>query len=425
MDVVGRRWGWLPAALVLGAATLATLQLSRGLAYWDYSEGVYALTARLFLNGHGLYGEVVAAQPPGLFLFGAGALWLHDSLGTLRLVVGLAQLAAGLVAAGAVWRLTGRRALAAFTPVVFLLTPWSVHEHGALIPETLAPLVLLTATLLLAREQRVPVGALLAGLAVFLKLSFALPALAIVAVTPWRRRALPWAAGTVVVVGAIATIVFGSDLWRDVVVAQARVGHETLRHIGQKWVQEAWSLAGLVAAAAIAARSARSAAPPASALPRLLIALAAGFLLTGLTTIKHGTSLNILPAIEAALVPLAMAALALPGRVRWIAAAGIAFTLAQTASLLFTSPTAPPFLYPSSQRGAWGEALSDAAVSAKARQIQAACPPGRPYGGPPLLAMAAHRTEPLDQPDGFLTTYSPTFAGLHARIAKTSPVCPP
>ena len=82
----------LAAGTLLGALVLVVLHAWRGIEYWNYSEGVYALTSRLFLDGHGLYGHTVAAQPPWQFLFGAAALALDDSLTFLRLAVGLAQL---------------------------------------------------------------------------------------------------------------------------------------------------------------------------------------------------------------------------------------------------------------------------------------------------------------------------------------------
>src|ERR1700749_408803 len=99
----------IAAGALLGVAVLALLHVWRGLNYWNYSEGVYALTARTLLHGGDLYGHVVVAQPPWQFAFGAGALALHDSLGFLRLAVGVVQLGTGVLGAVAVWRLTGNR----------------------------------------------------------------------------------------------------------------------------------------------------------------------------------------------------------------------------------------------------------------------------------------------------------------------------
>src|SRR4051812_40124369 len=62
----------LAAGTLLGALVLAALHSWRGIEYWNYSEGVYAYTSRLFLHGGDLYGHTVVAQPPWEFLFGAG-----------------------------------------------------------------------------------------------------------------------------------------------------------------------------------------------------------------------------------------------------------------------------------------------------------------------------------------------------------------
>ena len=78
----------LAAGTLLGALVLVALHFQRGIEYWNYSEGVYAYTSRLFLDGGDLYGHIVVAQPPWQFFFGAGALAIHDSLTFLRLAVG-------------------------------------------------------------------------------------------------------------------------------------------------------------------------------------------------------------------------------------------------------------------------------------------------------------------------------------------------
>ena len=47
--------GWRAAAtfLLASAALLVALRVWQGDAYWGYSDGVYALSARLLLRGHG------------------------------------------------------------------------------------------------------------------------------------------------------------------------------------------------------------------------------------------------------------------------------------------------------------------------------------------------------------------------------------
>ena len=99
----------LAAGTLIGALVLVALHGWRGIEYWNYSEGVYAYTSRLFLDGGDLYGHIVVAQPPWQFFFGAGALAIDDSLTFLRLAVGIAQLGAGVLAGVAVWRLTENR----------------------------------------------------------------------------------------------------------------------------------------------------------------------------------------------------------------------------------------------------------------------------------------------------------------------------
>ena len=47
-------------AVIVGALVIAW----HGTDYWDYSEGVYALTSRLWLHGHTIYRDTALAQPP-------------------------------------------------------------------------------------------------------------------------------------------------------------------------------------------------------------------------------------------------------------------------------------------------------------------------------------------------------------------------
>src|SRR5256885_13723769 len=78
--------GWRAVAVFLlgGIALLVALRIWQGDAYWSYSDGVYALSARLVLHGHDLYREIAAAQPPPVFYAGALLLAVHDSLDALR-----------------------------------------------------------------------------------------------------------------------------------------------------------------------------------------------------------------------------------------------------------------------------------------------------------------------------------------------------
>ncbi|HEV3228727.1 MAG TPA: hypothetical protein VGY97_04575 [Solirubrobacteraceae bacterium] len=418
------------AGLVLGVATLAALHIGRGIAYWDYSEGVYVFTSRLLLHGYDMYGQVVVAQPPGVILAGAGVLAIHDSLEWLRLVVGVGQLLAGLLAARVVWRLTRSPVATALTPAAVLLTPWAVHAHGSLIPELLAAPLLLGAALLATERRTVAAAAVLVAIASFVKWPFVVPAAAIVLLSANRTRALLWFAGTLAVEAAIATAAYGGALWRDTVRAQLHSGSHTTHKLLGIWGQAGWSLAGLIVAAAVCLALRRLIAD--RMLLRVMVGLSVGLLATILTVVKAGTGPDVLVPVEAVLVALALSGLALavrhaPRPGGWLpaaaAGAGVLFTLAQTVSL-FASPgrTQPPFIYPTSQPGSWGRLNSDD----EAHRIVAAirrCPPGLPYLGAPYFAFLAHRSMPDNQPDQFLISHSPTLRAVAAKITAVHPVC--
>jgi hypothetical protein len=105
-----------------------------------------------------------------------------------------------------------------------------------------------------------------------------------------------------------------------------------------------------------------------------------------------------------------------------ICVGALAFTAIQTVSL-FTSPAHPvPFLRAFSAP-AWGVMLTAPRFDAAVRAART-CPPGEAYGGPPLVALAAARSVPDDQPDQFLPDHSSTLTAARARIAAVQPVCP-
>jgi hypothetical protein len=423
----------LAAGGALGAAVLAVLHPSRGRALWDFSEGVYVLTSRLFIHGGDLYGHVVVAQPPGLFAFGGAALGLHDGIEWLRLCVGAWQLLAGVLCARIVWRLTGSGVATALTPAAALLLPWNLHEHGALTPELIAPPLLLGAVLLASRPGgRAPGDAgILAALAVAVKLPYALPAAAIVLLSPGRRRAALWAGVTLAVEAVVALVLFGDGLWRYIVVAQSHSGWQNAHDLLRVWAQEGWNLLGLVVAAACALVWRRRLAD--SLLVRVSAGLAVAMLLTLLTNLKHGTALNIVAPIELSLLPLAVAGVVAGARAggrRFSVAAAIpavalAFVAAQSISLLASpQPTGFPFLYPSSQAGTWQRGFSDAEIDTLVREAEA-CPAGVAYGGGlSYIAFLAHRDMPDGQPDTYLTHDSPTLHDVAAAIDADRPTCP-
>ncbi|RKQ91290.1 hypothetical protein C8N24_1112 [Solirubrobacter pauli] len=381
---------------------------------------MYALTSRLWLDGGDLYGHIVVAQPPWQFFYGAGALAIHDSMTWLRFTVGLAQLGAGVLAAVAVRRLTDNPLAILAAPALTLLTPWAVREHGALTPELLAPPVLLGAALLASKPKTALAAGALASTAVFLKWPYALPVAALVFFSAAPKKAIVGAAVAGVVQAAVFTAIFGWGLWDDSVIAQMaseRRGFDILRGV---WGQAFWSLVGLVALAALAWLHRERAKD--QALLKVLAALAVGMLLTLASNTKDGTGLNVIVPIEAALVPLALAGAALHGR-RLVPALLLAFTLVQSLSLITTPRTATPFLYPTSERGAWGIAGDERAVDQGLAQA-AACPADVAYSGPPYLAFLADRPMPDGQPDQFLPLHSKHLADVGDAINRVTARCP-
>jgi hypothetical protein len=416
----------LLAGTAVGIVVLALLHAHRGRELWDFSEGVYALTSRLLIHGGDLYGHVVVAQPPGLFVFGGGALELHDDIEWLRLCVGAWQLLAGVLCARIVWRLTGNRVATALTPAAALLLPWNLHEHGALTPELIAPPLLLGAALLAARPGRRAAGdaGVLAALAVAVKLPYALPAAVIVLLATNRRRAAAWAAVTLVVEAVVAFAVFGDGLWRYVVVAQSHSGWQSAHELVRIWAQEGWNLLGLVVAAAIALRYRRHLGD--QPLVRVSAGLALAMLVTLLTNLKHGTALNIVAPIELSLLPLAVAGIVAAARaggrrlVVAVPAVAMAFVAAQSISLLASpQPTAVPFIYPTSTPGAWQRGFPQSQIDALVREAEA-CPPGEPFGG----GLSYIAFLPDGQPDTYLTRDSPTLKNVAAAIDADKPTCP-
>ena len=419
-------------SLLLGAAALLAVHFGLLHTYWEYSEGVYALTAHEILHGGDLYGHIVGAQPPGVFLAGVAVLAVHDGLEWLRLAVACLQLGAGLIGARIVYRLSGSTVGAMLAAVAMLLTPWAVREHGALTPELIAVPVMLGAALLAGDARRGGWAGALCGLLVLIKFPLAIPAVVVVALAADRRRAALAAVAVVVAGLAVTWLLAGGEFWRDTVLAQLRTGSRGLGSLGGYWAQAGWNIIGLIvcAAAAVVLRAQAQA-------PRLLTimtALVVANLITLLTNVKQGTSLDVTVPVEASLVPLAVcgtvfalrAARRRPVAGTRVAAAAcvvaLLFTLAQTVSL-FASPSHPvPFLRAFSAP-AWGTLLSAAQFDAAVRAARA-CPPGQAYGGPPLVAFAAGRSVPDDQPDQFLTSHSSTLAAVRARISAVAPVCP-
>jgi hypothetical protein len=405
---------------------LVLLHLERGLGYWNFSEGVYALSSRLLLHGSGLYGHVAAAQPPGLYLVGAGVLAVHDGLEWLRFAVGLLQLGAGVIGARIAWRLTQNAWAAAAVPALVLLTPWAVHEHGTLTPEVFGAPRSLGAALAGARRDGAVLAGVLAALFVAFKLPFVIPAALVVGAAARPGRAALAGAVTLGVGGALGLLLFGSNLWEDTVLAQLGTGQRGLRGVAGYWAQGGWNVLAPLLLAGYAGWRFRDLRD--GPLARTAGAAALGFLLTFLTNWKEGTGLNILVPVEAALLPLAAAGawlLVRRDRRRGAVLAGVAvvFTLAQSASLLISPRTHLPFLYPTSEPGSWRRALSTTGVRVQ-RRFARSCPPGAKWTREPFIAFVAGRDVPDDQPDLFLVTRSKRLAPIVARIDADGPRCP-
>ncbi len=410
----------------LGLAVLVVVHIALHDTYWDYSEGVYALSAHLMLHGASLYGSFAGAQPPGVFLVGAGLLAIHDSLEWLRFAVACLQLGAGLMAAVIVLRITGSRAAAALTPALVLLTPWAVHEHGALTPELVALPVLLGAALASVEERRAVLTGVLCGILPLIKLPFAIPAVAIVALSADWRRVAPWALGTLLVGLGLTSALAGGGFWREAVYAQTQTGSRSLGELKGFWAQAAWNAIGLLACGGIAVWLRREALD--APMLRMLLGLAAAMIITFLTNFKEGTGLNIAVPVEAALVPLAVVGTAFAVRAgrSWVPIAACAaawlFTLAQSVSLMVSPGRSEPFLRAGSAN-AWYELMDASQLQATVAAARR-CPDGVPSSEPPLIAFVAGRPLPGGQPDQFIISHAPTLAAFRAKIEAAGHVCP-
>lgn len=405
---------------------LVALRLWQGDAYWEYSDGVYALTGRLVLHGARLYRDVAAAQPPPVYYAGAAILALGDDVATLRAGLSVVALVTSLLVLACVWRLTRSRAAALVAGVLALVTPWALREHAQLVPETFAAPLLLGAALAGSWEGRrggTAAGAL-AALAVAFKLAFALPALAILLAARRRGRALASAAVAGLALAGGFLLAFGSPLLDGAVRAQRQTGFAGAHYVAGLWTQAGWNLLPLLACAALAwpARRALADLP----LLRGLAAAAAGSLLLLVTLFKHGSYLTVVLVAEPPLLCLAAAGVVgavRAGATRRVALAGAAGALAaaQVGSLLLAPGDPSLFTRPLARSGpAW--TMSPAQVDAAVAALRA-CPPGEASGGPPYLAFAAGRRIAGDQPDQFIVENAAGLARFRAAAGRDRPRC--
>ncbi len=426
----------LVAWLALAAGALVALAAWQGQGYWEYSDGVYSLSARQLLEGQALYRDFAAAQPPPLYLLGAGALALSDSPAAIRVLMALCEAATSLLVLVAVWRLTRRPGVALAAALACLFTPWALREHAQLLPETVAAPLVMAAALAAGRHGRGGRAAFAAGvlaaLAASLKLAFLLPALAIVLATRQRRRALSGLAAAGGGLALTGLLVFGEPLWSNVVAAQAQTGRAALSYAGGLWAQAGWNLAGLLVLAALAWPGRAALAD--RDLARSLLAAALGSLLLLATLLKHGSYLTVLVVAEPPLVCLAAcgAAALLAGRAapraRWwrarvlAAAAALALLVAQAASLLAAPGDPVLFTRPLAASGP-ARVLSDGAVARAAAAIRR-CPAGSTYSGPPYLAFVAGRDIAGRQPDQFMIANAANLARFRRAVQADRAICP-
>lgn len=426
------RWAWVALFTIAAAAIVALEHLWRGQSYWNFSEGVYLVTARAVLDGENLYAGIAAAQPPPLFYLGAGLMAISESLLFVRGALGLSTVAVGALVAVIVCRLTGRPAVGVAAGLAALLTPWTVREHATLTPDPLAAAPLLAAALLAARpgSRAAVAGGALAAVAASLKLAFLLPLAAVALVA--RRRG-PFVAGALLAGGALAVASFaawGPAVWDNLVSAQRETGFQLDRIPGLVG-QSLWNIGPLVALAALALLARDRARDP--ALFRSLVALLAGSLALALTFLKGGTYLNTLAVVEPPAIALAAVGLcwfledrSLLGERRRLAAVAVGVACAAVivqSAVLFVRPDAPfgfgnPFLSRDP-----GHELSAEQVRAAADRARE-CAPGAPYSGSPFIAFVADRTVPGGQPDRFIVGEADVHADLRAQVAADRPLCP-
>ncbi|MBS1871301.1 MAG: hypothetical protein JSS99_16735 [Actinobacteria bacterium] len=415
---------WALSAVVISVL----LRAWQGDAYWEYSDGVYALTGRLVLHGASLYRDVAAAQPPPVYLAGAGLLGtLGDSVDGLRWGLSAVALVTSLLVLVCVLRLTRSRAAAAVAGALALVTPWALREHAQLVPETFAAPLLLGAALAGSRDDA-PLAWLagaLAAAAVAFKLAFVLPAAAVLLAARRRGSAL---AGFVVAGGVLAPgflLAYGEPLLDGALRAQRQTGTAGLHYVGGLWAQAGWNLLPLLAGAALAWPARRAVTD--RDLLRSLAAVALGSLLLLLTLFKRGSYLTVMVAIEPLLLCLAAAGVVAAVRSRAagalaLAGAAAALWALQVGSLLAAPADPRLFTRPLAASGP-GWTLSPSAVGRTVAAARA-CPPGAALDGPPYLAFAAGRRIAGDQPDRFIVEHAPVLARFRAAAARERPRCP-
>jgi Dolichyl-phosphate-mannose-protein mannosyltransferase len=417
----------LAAWALLAVGLLVLLRIWQGEAYGEYSDGVYALTGRLVLEGSALYRDVAAAQPPPVYYVGAGLLALFgDSVDGLRSGLAVAELATSLLVFVCVWRLTRSQAAAVVAALVALVTPWALREHAQLVPETLAAPLVLGAALAGSRSGRAGTTAagVLAALAAACKLAFVLPAVALLLAARRRGRALLSFVVTGSVLAAGFLLAFGEPLLDGAVRAQRQTGTAGLHYVGGLWAQAGWNLLPLLACAALAWPTRRAVADV--GLLRSVAAAALGSLLLLATLFKHGSYLTVVVVMEPPLLCLAAVGVTAAVRQRALlrlalAAAAGALGVLQVGSLLASPGDPTLFTRPLAASGP-GWTMSPSELDGAVAALRA-CPAGVAASGPPYLAFVAGRRIAGDQPDQFIVEHAAVLARFRALAERDQPRC--
>lgn len=416
-------------ALAISVALLAL----RWRQDWNVSEGTYALTSRALLEGGDLYGDLVVAHPPLMFVFGAALLTLGDSLDLLRIVVVLLQLGALGLLSVVVWRLTRSGWATAVVAPLGVLLPWSVHEHGIFTAEPLTLPLLAGAAVLGARPRGSAWAGALLAVAVGVKLPMLLPALVgLWCVVDRRSAAVAFAAVlAVVVAGSLAA--FGGGVVEHAVLAQTEVARHGPRYIAEITVQAGWNLApvllGVLSLVVARRRGWRSAD---EAQWRMAVGLAVGIAATYASVLKDGTSLTVLPPIEALLLPLAVVggwlwvsgvvAPARPRRVRVVAGLALTFLLVQPVSLLADARHGGHLFLRPLSAPAWGVGLTREETTSQVARL-AQCPARVASNLTTTVTFRARRRMPGDQPDTFLPSRARRLAHVAGAVVADVPRC--
>ena len=334
------------ALVLLAVVELVLLAAWQRNGYWEFSDGVYAVSAREFLHGLVPYRDFAAAQPPPVYLVGALSLAVYDGAASLHVGLALFDLATAVLVGVCVWRLDGRFLLAVAAGAISPLLPISLHEHAQLVPETLAAPLLLAGALWSARPGRSMAAGIVLALAVWCKLAFVVPAVAIALVSSAARRTTAVLIAACVVLAGVSVVVFGGGVWREAVQAQFEVGRASIHQAGGLLAQVVWNEIPLLIAAAAFVYHAwvdrdQLRDPE---LVKTVTASALGGLALALTVIKRGSYINVMVVAEPPLLVLAVcgAAWAWRHRASWrpIVAAVAVLLAVQTVSLL-TDPGDP------------------------------------------------------------------------------------